>query len=182
MRWVVMGLLALNVLQGIYIFSYGGNDHGVISQKIMNSAPISLTATTKTNNTDLAISGPSTPHHDSQALTNHDSTGIAVVSQEVRVVSRSLVNKLVESGKGLNTVRFALWPKGGFLATYVKQASMISHLGLMKGDVVKSINDTQMSSVLHALSIYQDLEELQFLELGIERQGKAISYFYKLID
>ena len=177
MRWLLIGLLVLNVLQGIYIFSY--EDTNNLNTKVAAPNPEHLSSTHNT---------AATPHKtlqaldDAQAPPSHKSNGIAVVSQEVRVVSRALVNKLVESGKGLNTVRFALWPKGGFLATYVKQASMVAQLGLIKGDVVKSINNTQMSSVLHALSIYQDLEELHFLELGIERKGKAISYFYKLID
>jgi len=170
MRWLLLGLLTLNVLQAIYILSYEDG-----SGLPANIEPIAIQATSAPLNA-IKASTNTAPNAYKQT------DGLRVLAQEVTLVRRSLVNDLVESGKGLNSVRFALWPKGGFLATYVKQASLVAHLGLMKGDIVKSINNTQMSSVLHALSIYQDLEDLHMLELGIERKGKAISYFYKLID
>ena len=59
---------------------------------------------------------------------------------------------------------------------------LVARLGLIKGDIIKSINNTELNSLLHALSVYQDLDELNFLELQIERQGKIFSYFYKLGD
>jgi type II secretory pathway component PulC len=154
MRWLLIGLFTLNLLQAIYIF---------LSKPVSSPSDV--------------IEAPSLSNS-----TANQPSGVAVLAHEVRLVSRSLVNELVESGKGINTVRFAMWPKGGFMATYVKQASIISQLGLMKGDIVKSINKTQMLSVLHALSVYQNLEDLHLLELGIERQGQAMSYFYKLVD
>ena len=168
MRGLLIGLFALNLLQAGYIFSTQQSTNLIKETKPPAAASASLSNTTKQSLETNQV--------------NPQAIGVSVLSKEIRLVSRKMVNDLVESGKALNTVRFSLWPKGGFLATYVKQTSVIARLGLMKGDVVKSINNTQMSSVLHALSIYQDLEELHFLELGIERQGKAISYFYKLID
>ena len=180
-----MALIALNLLQAIYILSYQDTaqptSHLSDSSRDANNstldvAPHSSTSVIEaTPDIKIELAGTDTPDL-------KESSGIAVLAREVRLVSRSLVNDLVESGKGLNSVRFALWPKGGFLATYVKQASLIAHLGLMKGDVIKSINNTQMSSVLHALSVYQDLDDMHFLELSLERQGKPISYFYKIID
>lgn len=167
MRWLLIGLFTLNLLQAIYIFL----SKPVSSPSDVIEAP---SLSNSTANQPSGVHASSSPHH--------TPSGIAVLAHEVRLVSRSLVNELVESGKGINTVRFAMWPKGGFMATYVKQASIISQLGLMKGDIVKSINKTQMLSVLHALSVYQNLEDLHFLELGIERQGQAMSYFYKLVD
>ncbi|MEH6347400.1 MAG: PDZ domain-containing protein [Bermanella sp.] len=170
MRWLLVGMIALNLLQALYIVNTGFNQ---------TDTPPSYLASDQAQTLQGALILEATASH-SDHTTVHP--GIAQLSTKVLQVSRSLLDNYIQSSEAQNSVRFSLWPGGGFLASYVRPNSLAARLGLIKGDVIKSINNTQLNSLLHALSVYQDLDELQFLELQIQRQGKIFSYFYKLID
>lgn len=172
MRWLLVGMIALNLLQALYI----------VKQTDTPAPPYLASEQVQVPEAQALQSAPildATASH-SDHTTAH--TDVALLSTKVLQISRSLLNNYIQSSEAQNSVRFSLWSNGGFLANYVRPNSLAASLGLIKGDVIKSINNTQLNSLLHALSVYQDLDELQFLELKILRQGKLFSYFYKLID
>ena len=177
MRWLLGVLITLNLLQAFYIVNTSLNQTGT------HHHPLS-------EQEHDQVSEPAVELHDSLTLdtstNHHDHTtvhpDIALLSTRVMQVSRSLLDNYIQSSEAQNSVRFSLWSNGGFLANYVRPSSLAARLGLIKGDIIKSINHTKLNSLLHALSVYQDLDELNFLELQIERQGKVLSYFYKLTD
>ncbi len=107
---------------------------------------------------------------------------ISILSDNVLVVRRHLFNGFLESEESLKSINFAVSSKGGFQATNVAQDSLFSGLGLETGDIVKAVNNKDIRTALDAVEAYKQLNEIDLLELRLERQGQEISYFYQLID
>jgi len=181
MRWLLGALITLNLFQAFYIVNTGLNQTGTHEQplpdKVSDQMPEQAPEAAAKLHSAPALD--TSPTHSDHATAHPD---IALLSTRVIQVSRSLLNNYIQSSEAQNSVRFSLWSNGGFIANYVRPSSLVARLGLIKGDIIKSINNTELNSLLHALSVFQDLDELNFLELQIERQGKIFSYFYKLGD
>ena len=152
MRWALWGLIALNALQAGYIVSQ--NKHLVVPQ----------------------ISGATKP-----AITSSPSD-IQPIAGQILSVRRDVFSDFMESGQALRSVQFSPWPQGGFLAKRIKPESLVARLGLQEGDIVKAVNNTELNSVLHALSVYQDLQTLHFLALRLERANQPKWLLYRLVD
>lgn len=105
---------------------------------------------------------------------------ISIVSENVLSVHRSLFSKFLESKEEIRSIKFAVSSKGGFQATKVKQDSLFSNLGLETGDIIKSINNKELNSISDLVSVYSQLDNLNQIELNLERQGQLVYYYYEL--
>ena len=152
MRWALWGLLALNVLQAGYMVS---------RDSTMDFPVVSASIETAIKPTP---------------------SDIQPIAGQILSVRRGVFSDFMESGQALRSVQFSPWPQGGFLARRIKPESLVARLGLEEGDIVKSVNNTELNSVLHALSVYQDLQTLHFLALRLERANQPKWLFYKLVD
>jgi len=129
---------------------------------------------------DTLLPVPVVPAHNeavTQALPD-----IHPINNQVLSVRRDVFRDFLESGQALQSVRFTPWPQGGFLAKRIKPESLVARLGLQEGDIVKAVNNTELNSVLHALSVYQDLQTLHFLALRLERANQPKWLLYRLVD
>jgi membrane-associated protease RseP (regulator of RpoE activity) len=56
----------------------------------------------------------------------------------------------------------------------------LAKIGLQKGDVILSINGSEMTSVQNALELYGKLKSAHEVALGLERGGKKVSQDYTI--
>ena len=58
------------------------------------------------------------------------------------------------------------------------QTTVLGQLGLMKGDVVKSINGHDMTSLDSSMTAYTQMKAAKNVQIVIERDGKPITMDY----
>ena len=97
-------------------------------------------------------------------------------------VRRGLFDEFLASREDIKSVGFAVSSKGGFQATKMEQDGLFSSLGLETGDIIKSINHRELKSLSDVVNVYQQLSKYDSLELGLERQGQTVYFFYNLYD
>jgi general secretion pathway protein C len=68
----------------------------------------------------------------------------------------------------------------GFMIRTIKRRSLLNKLGLRRGDVILSVNETTLDSPEKALQIFQQLREARQINVAVERQGKALNFAYEL--
>ncbi len=63
----------------------------------------------------------------------------------------------------------------GFKLVGVRPGSLYSHLGIRSGDVLKSVNDEEISSPNKALEMYEKLKNGSKFSVEIERRGRPVT-------
>jgi hypothetical protein len=105
--------------------------------------------------------------------------GIRVVSQNERIVDRSLVDKIMgDPIKFMKGSRFRPHRKDGKIVGFrlrrMSSKSPLSLLGAKRGDVINGINGIQLTSMDKALQAYQRLKSTDDLVFYITRRGKPM--------
>lgn len=68
----------------------------------------------------------------------------------------------------------------GFLVRNISRRSILSKMGLKRGDVVINVNNIMLDSPEKALQIFQQLREARRLTVAVERDGKPLSFVYEI--
>ena len=68
----------------------------------------------------------------------------------------------------------------GFVIKQLNRRSLLVSMGLLRGDVIKLVNDMKLDSPEKALQILQQLREARRLTVDIERFGKPMTFTYEL--
>ena len=68
----------------------------------------------------------------------------------------------------------------GFLVQRINPRSLLSKLGLQRGDVVIEVNNIKLDSPEKALQIFQQLREARQISLAVERNGQPMSFAYEI--
>jgi len=63
----------------------------------------------------------------------------------------------------------------GFRATFVKEGSIVSSLGLKTGDVLKSVNGVTLDRPDQLLQLYSTLQSTRRFDVELERDGARIT-------
>jgi general secretion pathway protein C len=105
--------------------------------------------------------------------------GIQVVSETERVVDRALVDKmLADPSQFIRTVRVRPQRENGkvvgFKLRRFQKDSPLALLGAQRGDVIQSVNGSELTSVDQALSVYQNLRSASDLNFSILRNGQPM--------
>ena len=66
----------------------------------------------------------------------------------------------------------------GFKLVGVRPGSLYSHIGIRSGDVIKGINDEEISSPNKALELYEKLRTTDEINVTVERRGRKIDLGY----
>ncbi|HEY5683577.1 MAG TPA: type II secretion system protein N [Sulfuricaulis sp.] len=92
-------------------------------------------------------------------------------------------DKLVEQMRTPDFLRNAtLIPSsgGGFLVREIQSGSLYQKLGLRVGDVIKSVNGQPINTAEDALKLYQQMANINAVNLEIMRDGNSVSLNYLL--
>ena len=94
-------------------------------------------------------------------------------------IDRSLVNELLsDPTKFIRSVRVRPHRQGGKITGYklrrFRADSPLALLGAKKGDIIHSVNGTDLTSVDKALGAYQNMRSANDLTFSITRQGKPM--------
>lgn len=68
----------------------------------------------------------------------------------------------------------------GFKLVGVRPGSLYSHIGIRSGDVLKSVNDEEISSPNKALEMYEKLKNSAKVTVEIERRGRPVTLSYDI--
>ena len=68
---------------------------------------------------------------------------------------------------------------GGFLVKQMQPGSLYEKLGLRPGDVIKSINGQPLNSMEDAIRLYQQMPNIDDVQMEIMRGGKPEQLYYQ---
>ncbi|MDY7031335.1 MAG: type II secretion system protein GspC [Thermodesulfobacteriota bacterium] len=68
----------------------------------------------------------------------------------------------------------------GFQITRIKPNSLISQMGLRRGDIIKSVNNITIENPEQAIEVYKQLQNESSLTIDVERRGRNMTYNYEI--
>ncbi|MBE0575263.1 MAG: hypothetical protein IH613_05130 [Desulfuromonadales bacterium] len=68
----------------------------------------------------------------------------------------------------------------GFLVRRINPRSLLSKLGIQRGDVILDVNNIKLDSPEKALQVFQQLREARQISVAVERDGQPMSFAYEI--
>jgi general secretion pathway protein C len=68
----------------------------------------------------------------------------------------------------------------GFVVNFVKKGSVFEHIGLKKGDILKSVNGEELDGYNSAFSIFRNINDIEDLTITILRNNKEMELEYEI--
>lgn len=68
----------------------------------------------------------------------------------------------------------------GFKVNKLKKGSLFEEIGLKRGDVIVSVNNQELKSNKDAFSIYNKIDDLNFLQIEVLRNGNTEEIMYEI--
>ncbi len=106
--------------------------------------------------------------------------GITYLNDYHFVVTRQKLHDFLASPNALSEARWMLQKDGGLFVTRIKDGSAYEKAGLHVGDVIMSINGTPLAKSEDVLAMYQKLDQLDHLDLHIQRMGQDQHLLYDI--
>jgi len=111
--------------------------------------------------------------------------GIHKVSDDRYNLDRSLVDRIIENQAELmRSARIIPHEEGGRVIGVkmygIRRRSLLGRLGMMNGDILRTINGFDMSSPDSALEAYTRLRESDHLTVSITRRGQPTTIDYNI--
>lgn len=108
-----------------------------------------------------------------------------IVKKDKIIVSRKFLNKQIENEQELMKSILIIEKKSlgksiGFEILRVKENSFFDIVNLKKGDIIKSINNQEVSDYNKLLSLYKNIDGIDFLIIKINRQNKDMELQYEI--
>jgi type II secretory pathway component PulC len=105
-------------------------------------------------------------------------TKISEFKYEVeKEVVKNFMKYVATAGRGAKVMPA---PGGGYKAKYVRSYSILYKLGIRSGDVIKSVNNTNLDSFDQTLSLIKMLKTANHLTLSVNRRGKTVNMDYTI--
>lgn len=100
-------------------------------------------------------------------------------------IKRNYLNSYVNNiDKVWNNIAISDVRKGnsieGFRIDRVNLNSVFGKLGLIKGDIIKSINGTKMDSYAQAFKVYKQINNIGYLSIEVLRNNKIVELNYEI--
>jgi general secretion pathway protein C len=129
---------------------------------------------------------PSSRGMESAAKTNRGTEGtVREIGKNRWMISRSTIESVRENFA--DQLRLAqMQPRtvdgktDGFLIQRINPRSLLSKLGLRRGDVIIEVNNIKLDSPEKALQVFQQLREARQITLAVERKGKPMNFEYEI--
>lgn len=105
-----------------------------------------------------------------------DLDAIQCATADVCTVERAFVDEILANPAKFasQAPRVAPLPDGGFKLAGVRKGSLAHKLGLASGDILLSVNGTELKGLDDALGLMTKLRRASNLEVTLDRKGKAV--------
>ncbi len=131
---------------------------------------------------------PGTPAATAQAIGNEGENSDADIKQigdghwvvPRDTAEKTRANLAVEMRLAQLQPRITDGKTDGFMIRRLRRNSILTKLGLQRGDVIMQVNNMTLDSPETALQIFQQLREARQISVGIERKGAAQTFTYEL--
>lgn len=119
------------------------------------------------------------------STTNNNIKENIVVKDDVVKVNRNYLNSYVNDiDKVWNNIAIKEVKKDkkidGFKVFKVAKGSVFDKLGLKQGDIIKSVNNTVMTSYADAFKVYNEINKTQYLNIEILRNNEIMELNYEI--
>jgi len=68
----------------------------------------------------------------------------------------------------------------GFVVNFVKKGSVFDHIGLKKGDILKSVNGEELDGYNSAFSIFRNIDNIDDLTITVLRKNRVMELEYEI--
>ncbi|MCD6526910.1 MAG: hypothetical protein J7K75_07980 [Desulfuromonas sp.] len=68
----------------------------------------------------------------------------------------------------------------GFIIKRIRRGSLLSQMGLKRGDILHSVNGTALDSPEKGLQVFQQLREAKKLNIDLQRAGNSMNFQYEI--
>ncbi|MFO7832048.1 MAG: type II secretion system protein GspC [Desulfuromonadaceae bacterium] len=68
----------------------------------------------------------------------------------------------------------------GFVVKYIQPGTLLTEMGLKRGDVIKQVNGIALDSPEKGLQVFQQLRESKSMDLSIERNNTPMTFKYEI--
>ena len=68
----------------------------------------------------------------------------------------------------------------GFIVKYIQPGTLLTQMGLRRGDVIKQVNGIDLNSPEKGLQVFQQLREARTMNLNIERSNTPMTFKYEI--
>jgi len=68
----------------------------------------------------------------------------------------------------------------GFVVKYIQPGTLLTEMGLKRGDVIKQVNGITLDSPEKGLQVFQQLRESKNMDLSIERNNSPMTFKYEI--
>lgn len=111
--------------------------------------------------------------------------GVRKVSRNRYLVSEGMVEQALRNPSRLMTQiravpHFKNGKTDGFRVFAIRQGSVFSKMGLENGDVIKRINDIEITSPSEAFRAYRELQDQRSLSVRVSRRGRERTLSYEI--
>lgn len=126
-----------------------------------------------------STSGPDEGASTRTTVTKGPMPGLRRVSDTEYVIEENAEQKLTQMRKAFTTSAKVVDGQG--LRLYrAAQTTILGHLGLKKGDIVKTVNGFDMSSLDQSTEAYDKLTSAKNVQMVVEREGKPVTIDVKV--
>jgi general secretion pathway protein C len=92
-----------------------------------------------------------------------------VVANLNEVITQARAVPVVNEGKG-----------AGFKLFNIRRGSIFEKLGLVDGDIVQRVNDTELTDPSKAVGLLEEIQSMGQVKVNFVRSGKPHSYTYTI--
>lgn len=131
-----------------------------------------------TVNTEDMRGIPALPAHASVAMAR-PIEGIKRIQRNQYSIDRDKIYEEVNSTDVFREANFLIEDDGVFIER-IEEGSILESIGLRVGDTILKANDMPVASLFDLLDLYEKLDELDFLELQINRTNQAQYLHYEI--
>jgi general secretion pathway protein C len=116
---------------------------------------------------------------------NNDLNQQVIVKNNGATVSRDYLNSYIKDmDKIWNNIEIGEMKNGetiyGFKINRVNKDSVFAKIGLKEGDIIKMVNDSLLSSYADAFKIYNNIENMKYINMEILRENEVMELNYEI--
>lgn len=142
--------------------------------KMHENSPVSATGKPSAMREPTGEEKPSTS---AKELKSPIGQGIRKVSETEYVIEQNSADKLAQMERAFRSSGRTV-DGSGLRLHRASQTTVLGQLGLMKGDIVKTINGHDMTSLDSSMTAYTQMKAAKNVQIVIERDGKPITMDY----
>lgn len=118
-------------------------------------------------------------------LTENDKAGIKQEGREFKILKtlrlKALLNLPVLIKDAVVSRVLKSGTPYGFRVSKIKKNSILKNLGVRDGDIVKKVNNKQVTTEKEALSVFNEVKMSEVVDVTFEREGREVVYVYRFV-